>query len=119
VKYMDKPQGRIEVGCIEENGFWKFSVTDNGPGIEEKYFEKIFKIFQTLSPRDKFESAGIGLTVTKKIVELYNGKIWVESEPGQGSTFFFTLPKQEMGVKDAKLEANIIGRRRQRGRNDG
>jgi light-regulated signal transduction histidine kinase (bacteriophytochrome) len=72
---MDKPQGRIKVGCIEENGFWKFSVTDNGPGIEEKYFEKIFKIFQTLSPRDKFESTGIGLTVTKKIVELYNDKM--------------------------------------------
>ena len=75
MKYMDKPKGRIEVGCIEEDGFWKFSVTDNGPGIEEKYFEKIFKIFQTLSPRDKFESTGIGLTVTKKIVELYNDKM--------------------------------------------
>ncbi len=108
VKYMDKPQGRIEVRCIEENDFWKFSVADNGPGIEEKYFEKIFQLFRTLAPRDEFESTGIGLTVTKKIVELYNGRIWVESEPGQGSTFFFTLPKQEMGVKDAKLEANII-----------
>jgi PAS domain S-box-containing protein len=111
VKYMDKPQGQIKVGCVEEDGFWKFSVADNGRGIEEKHYEKIFQLFQTLSPRDKFESTGIGLTVTKKIVELYNGKIWVESEPGQGSTFFFTLQKQEMGVKDAKLEANIIGRR--------
>jgi PAS domain S-box-containing protein len=109
VKYTDKPKGWIKVGCIEENGFWKFSVADNGRGIEEKYYEKIFQLFQTLSPRDKFESTGIGLTVTKKIVELYNGKIWVESEPGKGSTFFFTLPKQEMGVKDAKLEANIVG----------
>ena len=111
VKYMDKPKGQIKVDCVEEDGFWKFSVADNGRGIEEKHYEKIFQLFQTLSPRDKFESTGIGLTVTKKIVELYNGKIWVESEPGQGSTFFFTLPKQEMGVKDAKLEANIIGRR--------
>jgi PAS domain S-box-containing protein len=108
VKYMDKPQGRVEVRCIEEDGFWKFSVADNGPGIEEKYFEKIFQLFQTLTPRDESESTGIGLTVTKKIVELYNGRIWVESEPGQGSTFFFTLPKQEMGIKDAKLEANIV-----------
>jgi PAS domain S-box-containing protein len=108
VKYMDKPQGQVEVRCIEEDGFWKFSVADNGRGIEKKHFEKIFQLFQTLAPRDEFESTGIGLTVTKKIVELYNGKIWVESEPGQGSTFFFTLPKQEMGVKDAKLEANII-----------
>ncbi len=109
VKYMDKPKGLIKVGCIEENGSWKFSVTDNGPGIEEKNFERIFKIFQTLAPRDEFESTGIGLTVTKKIVELYNGKIWVESKPGQGSTFFFTLPKREMGVQNAKLEAVIIG----------
>jgi PAS domain S-box-containing protein len=108
VKYMDKPQGQIKVGCVEEDGFWEFYVADNGPGIEEKYFEKIFQLFQTLAPRDESESTGIGLTVTKKIVELYNGKIWVESEPGQGSTFFFTLPKQEIGVKDAKLEVSII-----------
>jgi signal transduction histidine kinase len=109
VKYMDKPQGRIKVGCVEENGFLKFSVADNGPGIEERHFEKIFQLFQTLTPRDEFESTGIGLTVAKKIVELYNGKIWVESKPGKGSTFFFILPKQEMGVKNAKLEASIIG----------
>lgn len=109
VKYMDKPKGQIKIGCVEEGGFWKFNVTDNGPGIEEKDFERIFKIFQTITPRDEFESTGIGLTVTKKIVELYNGKIWVESEPGQGTTFFFTLPKREIGIKGAKLEANIIG----------
>ncbi|MDD5064083.1 MAG: PAS domain S-box protein [Phycisphaerae bacterium] len=108
VKYMDKPKGQIKVGCLEEEGFWKFHIADNGPGIEEKYFEKIFQLFQTLTPRDEFESTGIGLTMAKKIVELYNGKIWVESEPGQGSTFFFTLPKQEIEVKDAKLEASII-----------
>ncbi|MDD5328010.1 MAG: ATP-binding protein [Phycisphaerae bacterium] len=94
VNYMDKPKGQIKVACVEEDGFWKFSITDNGPGIEEKHFERIFKIFQTLNPRDELESTGIGLTITKKIVELYNGKIWLESKPGQGTTFFFTLPKQ-------------------------
>ena len=93
VKYMDKPQGRIKIACAEENGFWRFSVADNGPGIEEKNFERIFRIFQTLSPRDEFESTGVGLTVVKKIVELYGGNIWVESNLGEGSTFFFTLPK--------------------------
>ncbi|MGA1980700.1 MAG: ATP-binding protein [Sedimentisphaerales bacterium] len=93
VKYMDKPQGRIKVGCVEENSFWKFSVADNGPGIEEKHFEKIFQLFQTLTPRDEFESTGIGLTIIKKIVEMYGGKTWVQSKVGSGSTFFFTLPK--------------------------
>jgi len=111
VKYTDNPQGQIKIGCVEEDGFWKFSVADNGPGIEEKHFGKIFRIFQTLSPSDEFENTGVGLTVVKKIVELYGGRIWVESKLGEGSTFFFTLPKQKMGVKDAKLEANIIGRR--------
>ena len=107
IKYMDKPQGWIKVGCVEQDGFWKFSVADNGPGIEEKHFEKIFKIFQALSTSPDFKGTGIGLTVAKKIVELYDGKIWVESKVGEGSTFFFTLPMQEKGAKDAKLEANI------------
>jgi signal transduction histidine kinase len=107
VKYMDKPNGQIKVGCVEDHSFWKFSVSDNGPGIEEKHFEKIFQIFQTLSPREDSESTGVGLTIIKKIVELYGGKIWVESTVGKGSTFFFTLPKQKMGVKNAKLASNI------------
>jgi PAS domain S-box-containing protein len=107
VKYMDKPQGQIRIGCIEEDCFWNFSVSDNGPGIEEKYFEKIFQMFQTLTPRDEFESTGIGLTVVKKIIEMYGGRILVESEVGNGTTFFFTLPKEKMVVKNEKLEANI------------
>ena len=107
IKYMDKPQGRIKVGCIEKDGFWKFSIADNGPGIEEKHFEKIFKMFQALSVSEDFEGTGVGLTIAKKIVELYGGNIWVESKIGKGSTFYFTLPKQEAGVTNAKLEANI------------
>ena len=106
VKYMDKPQGRICIGCVEQDDYWRFSVADNGLGIEEKYFEKIFQMFQTLSPRDEFESTGVGLTVIKKIIEMYGGKIWVESQPGQGSTFLFTYPKQKEEVIDAKLETN-------------
>jgi len=111
IKYMDKDQGQIKIDCTEEDGFGKFSITDNGPGIEKRYFEKIFKMFETLSTRDDFESTGIGLTVVKKIVEMHGGSIWVESESGQGSTFFFTLPIQKMGVKDAIQQANIVGRR--------
>ena len=107
IKYMDKPKGQINVGCVEQDGFWKFSIADNGPGIDEKYFEKIFKMFQALSVSEDFEGTGVGLTIAKKIVELYGGSIWVESKTGKGSTFFFTLPKQEVGVNNAKLEANI------------
>ena len=107
IKYIDKPNGQIRIGCVEEDGFWKFSIADNGPGIEEKHFERIFKMFQALSTHKDFEGTGVGLTVAKKIVELYGGKIWVESKIGEGSTFFFALPKEEMGVNNEKLEANI------------
>jgi len=107
VKYMDKPQGKVEIGCVEEDGFWKFSVADNGPGIEEKHFNKIFQIFQTLSPHDGYESTGVGLTLVKKIIELYGGRIWVDSKVGLGSVFLFTLPKQKLEIKNEKLEANI------------
>ncbi|MHC4394199.1 MAG: sensor histidine kinase [Planctomycetota bacterium] len=110
VKYMDKPEGKITIDCVEEADFWKFSVADNGPGIKERYFEKIFQIFQTVSPHHGLESSGVGLAVVKKIVELYGGKIWVESQIGRGSTFFFTLPKQKTQTKYAKLETNILSR---------
>lgn len=108
VKYMDKPQGLVRVNCAEEKDFWKFSVADNGPGIQEKFFGKIFQMFQTLSPRDEFESTGVGLTVVKKIVEMYGGKIWVESKIGEGSVFFFTFPKQEMGVRNENLKTSFV-----------
>lgn len=93
VKYMDKPKGLIKVGYAEQNDFWRFSVTDNGPGIDEKYYEKIFKMFQTLTPCDGVESTGIGLSIVNKLAEVNGGKAWVESELRKGSTFFFTLPK--------------------------
>jgi len=94
VKYMDKPVGEILVGYEDTGDTWTFRVTDNGPGIEARHFDRIFKIFQTLAARDEYESTGVGLTLVKKSVELYGGRIWVESEVGKGSTFFFTFPKQ-------------------------
>jgi light-regulated signal transduction histidine kinase (bacteriophytochrome) len=105
---MDKEKGQIKVGCTEKEGFWKFSVADNGPGIDKKYFKKIFKIFQTLVLSDETESTGIGLSIAKKIVNMNAGRIWVESEVGKGSTFFFTLPKQETEAENKKLQANIV-----------
>ncbi len=94
VNYMDKPKGIINIGCKDNGDSWEFFISDNGPGIEEKYFKKIFKIFQTLEVRDETESTGIGLTTVKKIIEMNNGKIWLESEIGVGTTFYFSLPKR-------------------------
>ncbi len=93
IKYMDKPEGKICIGCSAEGNQWKFSVSDNGPGIKEQHFEKIFQLFQTLAPRDRVESTGVGLALVKKIVEMYGGQVWLDSTIGEGSTFFFTLPR--------------------------
>lgn len=100
MKYMDKPQGRIDITGTDRGAVWEFAVTDNGPGIEEKYFGKIFQMFQTLAPRDQRESTGIGLPIVKKIVELFGGSIWVKSQPGEGSTFFFTVPRSEVATTE-------------------
>ena len=94
VAFMDRPEGEVRIRCVDADTHWKFSIADNGPGIDEKYHEKIFQIFQTLAPRDEDEGTGIGLSIVKKIVETHGGKVWVESEVGKGSTFFFTLPKE-------------------------
>ncbi|UCC98511.1 MAG: HAMP domain-containing protein [Phycisphaerales bacterium] len=101
VQHMGRPEGQIRVGCREQGGSWRFSVADNGPGIDPKYVEKIFRIFQTLSPRSETGHIGVGLAVVKKIVELNGGTVWVESEPGIGSIFFFTFPTQ-VKAHDAK-----------------
>jgi signal transduction histidine kinase len=93
IKYMDKPQGEVRVTCTEDEDAWRFAVADNGPGIEARYFERIFQLFETLAPRDRVEGTGVGLALVKKIVELEGGRIWVESVPGAGATFRFTLPK--------------------------
>ena len=94
IKFMDKPEGLIRIGCLDQGDKWQFSVADNGPGIGEQDYDKVFQIFQTLSPRDEFESTGIGLAVVKKIVETWGGSVWVESTVGQGSTFYFTIPRK-------------------------
>jgi light-regulated signal transduction histidine kinase (bacteriophytochrome) len=93
IRAIDKPAGKIEISCREASEYWEFRVTDNGVGIEEKQFARIFQIFQTLQPRDETEENGVGLALVKKIVETNGGRIWVESQPGQGSSFNFTYPK--------------------------
>lgn len=100
VRFMDKEKGEIKISCQEEGDFWKFGIEDNGPGIEEKDFERIFKIFQTLQPKDEVETTGAGLTVVNKIIQVYGGKIWIESKIGEGTTFFFTIPKSGLPAEE-------------------
>lgn len=95
ITFMDKPEGKVTISWSEDDRYWQFAITDNGRGIEQKYYARIFQIFQTLQRRDEHESSGIGLALVKKVVELHDGKVWVESIAGQGSTFFFTLLKME------------------------
>lgn len=94
IKFMDHADGHITIGGEEHDTFWKLWVTDDGPGIDPKYHERIFHIFQTLRPRDEQENTGVGLAIVKKIIDLYGGEIWLESEVGKGCTFVFTLPKR-------------------------
>jgi PAS domain S-box-containing protein len=94
IKYNDKAKGLIQVYGSEKEAGFEFVVEDNGAGIPSEFFEKIFVIFQTLQSRDKFESTGIGLTIVKRIIEEGGGRIWVESEVGKGSKFYFLWPKE-------------------------
>lgn len=95
LKYRSAAPPLIEILYREEDNLYEFSVADNGIGIAEKFYDKIFIIFQRLHHRDKYGGTGIGLAVCKKIVDRYGGKIWVNSKEGQGSTFYFTLPKSK------------------------
>ncbi len=93
-KYNNKSFCEVHIGCQHQDEEWLFYVKDNGPGIDPRYAERIFQIFQTLNPRDEVESTGIGLTIVKRIIKSYGGRIWVESTLGEGSTFIFTLPME-------------------------
>ncbi|OAN46955.1 hypothetical protein A6A05_15955 [Magnetospirillum moscoviense] len=86
-------RAEVRVGCQDRGRDWAFYVADNGIGIEPEYHRQIFDLFRRLHPRDRFAGTGIGLAICQRVVERHGGRIWVESVPGKGSTFWFTLPK--------------------------
>ncbi|MGP8022923.1 MAG: PAS domain S-box protein [Methanobacterium sp.] len=92
LKYRSEETPEIHISALKEDDNWLFSVEDNGIGIESEYFEQIFQIFRRLHTHDEHKGTGIGLAITKRIVEHHSGRIWVESELGKCSTFYFTIP---------------------------
>lgn len=92
IKYRSAAPVRIAISATSQNGSWLFSVSDNGIGIDPKYHDRIFGLFKRLHTKDQYPGTGIGLAICKRIIENYGGRIWVESEARQGSTFLFTVP---------------------------
>lgn len=95
LKFHGKNPPKIHVDARREKDRWVFSVSDNGIGIDSRYFDKLFVVFQRLNTREAYPGTGIGLALCRKIVEQKNGEIWLESVVGKGSTFYFTIPFQE------------------------
>jgi PAS domain S-box-containing protein len=104
IKYSDKDEINIIISAEEHQHEWEISVRDNGPGIDPRFHEKIFIIFQTLNPRDSVESTGVGLAIVKKIIEEEGGKIRVVSLPGHGADFRFTWPKEAIKFRIEQME---------------
>ncbi len=93
IKYRSQETPKIHISTTKKDQNWQFSVKDNGIGIQPKYSEQVFQIFKRLHTQDEYEGTGIGLAITKKIIELHQGQIWYDSQPGNGSTFHFTIPQ--------------------------
>jgi light-regulated signal transduction histidine kinase (bacteriophytochrome) len=95
LKFRGEAEPRIEIAAVPAGAQWQVSVRDNGIGFSPEYAEWIFEMFHRLGERGKKEGSGIGLAIVAKIVELHGGRAWAKGRPGEGATFFFTLPRVE------------------------
>ncbi len=106
IKFNNSDEKKIKICSEEFENYYQFSVSDNGPGIDPRFHDKIFLIFQTINTRDEFESTGVGLAIVKKIIDEQNATIRIESELGKGATFHFTWPKRNMAFERTKFETS-------------
>jgi signal transduction histidine kinase len=95
LKFTDDKKPEVRIRTVQENGHPKFAISDNGIGIDENDLNKVFEIFRRLNTKKDYPGTGIGLAICKKIVDRHDGRIWPESKPGRGTTFYFTLNEQE------------------------
>jgi light-regulated signal transduction histidine kinase (bacteriophytochrome) len=119
IKFRGERRPRVRVEAAQDESLWRFRLQDNGIGIDARYHNRLFDIFQRLHGREEYPGTGIGLAICKRIVERHGGRIWLESEPGHGTSFFFSLPTSEdrrHGHRLAWPRGRNLARGGQRGR---
>ena len=100
IKFSGDKRPEIHIGVEQANDEWRFCIRDNGIGIDDAYRDRIFVLFQRLHTIDEYEGTGIGLAICKRVIERHKGQIWLESQPGHGTTFYFTVPANQKGLKE-------------------
>ena len=108
IKFRGENRPLVKIRAVSRDCEHEITVEDNGLGIQPEFHERIFRLFQRLHGRGEYEGTGIGLAVCRKIVEHHGGRIWVESEPGHGAAFHFTMPDQSVPARETRPEPDLV-----------